>query len=208
MNIPGMRRIDKYEEMLTNYDTKHMKQKWKKFKYPKFLLLALTFIIAYLIFLERDFVPFHEFLRQLGYLGTFLAGIMFAYGFTAAPAASLLLIFSQEQNLVLAGLIAGAGALLGDLLIFKLIRNTFSGELKKLSKKKSIKKLEGHFSSKVKKYVLLVLAGFIIASPLPDEIGVSMLAAATTISMRIFVVISYLLNTAGIFVILLLGKSI
>ena len=185
-----------------------MKQKWKKFKYPKFLLLALTFIIAYLIFLERDFVPFHEFLRQLGYLGTFLAGIMFAYGFTAAPAASLLLIFSQEQNLVLAGLVAGAGALVGDLLIFKMIRHSFSGELKKLSKEKLIKKLDGRFSSKVKKYVLLVLAGFIIASPLPDEIGVSMLAAAATISMRIFVVISYLLNTAGIFVILLLGKSI
>ena len=52
-------------------------------KYPKFLLLFMTFLIAYLLFYERNYQPFHDFIASLGYIGTFLAGAMFAYGFTA-----------------------------------------------------------------------------------------------------------------------------
>ena len=52
-----------------------------------------------------------------------------------------------------------------------------------------------------------MVAGFIIASPLPDEIGVTMIAASKSISAKVFSVISYVLNTAGIFVILMIGGS-
>ena len=61
-------------------------------KYPKFLLLFITFIVAYLLFYERTYPPFHDFIISMGYVGTFLAGALFAYGFTAAPATAILLI--------------------------------------------------------------------------------------------------------------------
>lgn len=60
----------------------------------------------------------------------------------------------------------------------------------------------------LKKYLIVILAGFIIASPLPDEIGVSLLASSGIISMKKFSVISYVLNTLGIFAILFIGSSI
>ncbi|MDP3765383.1 MAG: hypothetical protein Q8R04_02625, partial [Nanoarchaeota archaeon] len=141
-----------------------------------------------------------------GYFGTFLAGMLFTYGFTAAPATAILLILAKEQNIILAGLIGGFGALIGDLIIFRFIRDSFADEFKKLSKEKFVQNINNKTPSLLKKYFAPVIAGFIIASPLPDVLGVSLLAASRTISMRMFSVISYLLNTAGIFIILGIGS--
>ena len=177
-------------------------------KYPKFLLLFITFLIAYLLFYERTNTPFHNFIISWGYAGTFIAGILFAYGFTAAPATAILLILAKEQNIFLAGFIGGFGALIGDLIIFNFVRYSLDDEIKKLSKEKIISYISHKTPNSIKRYLIPVIAGFIIASPLPDEIGVSLLAASKTISIKIFSVISYLLNTAGIFVILAIGNMI
>ncbi len=177
-------------------------------KYPKFLLLFITFLIAYLLFYERNYQPFHDFIASLGYIGTFLAGIMFAYGFTAAPATVILVILAKEQNILLAGFIGGFGALIGDLIIFNFIRHSFADEIKKLSREKVVKYINHKTPSLLRKYLLPVIAGFIIASPLPDEIGVSLMAASRNISMKMFSIVSYMLNTAGIFVILIIGNII
>ena len=177
-------------------------------KYPKFLLLIITFLIAYLLFYERTHQPFHDFIISMGYIGTFLAGALFAYGFTAAPATAILLILAKEQNIFLAGFIGGFGALVGDLIIFNFIRYSLSDEIKNLSKEKVVLYINHKTPKLLKKYFMPVLAGFIIASPLPDEIGVSLLAASRGVSTKIFSVISYILNTAGIVVILFIGQSI
>ena len=185
-----------------------MNKIFSRIKYPKFLLLILTFIAAYILFRGRNFLLLHSFLLSLGYVGTFLAGILFTYGFTAAPATAILLILAKEQNIVLAGLIGGFGALIGDLIIFKFIRDSFADEFKKLSKEKFVQNINNKNPSLLKKYFAPAIAGFIIASPLPDALGISLLAASKTISMRMFSVICYLLNTAGIFIVLIIGSSI
>ena len=185
-----------------------------KIKYPKLLLLVLTFVVAYILFYGKTYPPFNNFIISIGYLGTFITGLFFVYGFTAAPAISILLILAKEQNIFLAALIAGFGALVGDLILFKFIRYSFSfvDEIKEISHKKFYIYLKGKISSKMpsllKRYLALVFAGFLIASPLPDEIGVSLLAFSGKISTKIFSVLAYSLNTIGIFVILVIGKAI
>lgn len=185
-----------------------MKNIVSRIKYPKLILLGLTFVAAYILFKGRTFSPFHNFLLSLGYLGSFLAGVLFVYGFTAAPATAILLILAKEQNIFLTGFIAGFGALAGDLILFKFIRHSFSDEIERLSNEKAILYAKNKTPQLLKRYLIPVLAGFIIASPLPDEIGVSLLAASQTISIRTFSIISYTLNSTGIFVILILGKLI
>ena len=175
-------------------------------KYPKFLLLILTFLIAYLLFYGRTYNPLHDFITSTGYAGVFIAGVLFAYGFTAAPATAMLLILAGHHNIYLAGLIGGLGALVGDLIVFIFIRYSFRDEIKKLSKERIVLYINNKTPNPFKKYLLPLIAGFIIASPLPDEIGVSLLAAYKTFSIKIFSIISYLLNTAGIFVILFIGN--
>ncbi len=186
-----------------------MKKILSKIKYPKLFFLIFTFIVAYFMFAGRDFLLFRSFLLNLEYFGVFLAGIFFAYGFTAAPATAMLLILSKGQNIFFTGFIAGLGALAGDLIIFKFIRHSFADEIKKLSEERAINDLNNKIPATLKKYFIIVLAGFIIASPLPDEIGVSLLAASqSTISTKIFSILSYFLNTLGIFAILLIGSAI
>lgn len=177
-------------------------------RYPKFLLLFITFLIAYLLFYERNYQPFQDFIVGLGYSGTFVAGILFVYGFTAAPATAIFLILAQHQNIYLASLIGGLGALIGDLFIFSFIRYSLDDEIKKLKKEKIVLYINHKTPNIFKKYLAPVIAGFIIASPLPDEIGVSLLAASKSISLKVFSVISYVLNTVGIFVILFIGNII
>ena len=111
------------------------------FKYPKFLLLFMTFVLAYLIFSGRTYLPLNNALLNLGYFGTFIAGMLFAYGFTAAPATAILMILAKEQNLLVTGLIAGFGALLADLIIFRFVRSHFQDEVDNLSKEKIIQKI-------------------------------------------------------------------
>ncbi len=185
-----------------------MNQILPRFKYPKFLLLLLTFVAAYFIFEERNFLPFHNLLLSLGYFGTFLTGIFFVYGFTAAPATAILLILGKDQNILISGLIAGLGALVGDLIIFKFVKHYFSDEIKRLAEEKPLVYAQSIIPNPIKRYFIILFAGFIIASPLPDEVGISLLAGATNISIKMFSFFSYVINTIGIFIILIIGSSI
>ena len=181
-----------------------------KIKYPKLLLLLLTILIAILLFYEgKNYAPFHKFLLSLGYTGIFFGGFFYAYGFTAAPATAVLLVLSREYNIIVAALVGGVGALLSDLMIFLFIRHSLIDEIKKLKKEKIVKyfrKNETKVFSNYAKYIAPAFAGFLIASPLPTEIGVSILAGIRRIPTKKFIVVAYTLHTLGILTILVIGN--
>lgn len=144
-----------------------------------------------------------------GYVSIFLAGFLFAYGFTAPFAVGFFVSLAPQVNIFIAAPLAGAGALMADLVIFQFIRTSFHDELDKLKFTRFFQKIrarfDDHFSEKLKKYILWSVAGFLIASPLPDEFGVSLISGFTNLDKKIFSIISYLLNTAGILAILALA---
>ena len=175
-------------------------------KYPKFLLFFIIVMLSYLIFSNGISLPLKTFIISLGYIGTFLAGIFFAYSYTAVPATALFLILAKEQNIFISGLIGGLGALVGDLIIFSLISLSFKDEIRKLAHEKIVVYLDHTFPYTIKKYIIPIFAGFIIASPLPDELGIALLAISQHISMKIFALLSFALNTLGIFAIFYLGN--
>lgn len=198
-------------ELLTKASYNHISAWAAKVRYPKLLLLLATFLAAYVLFREWEVMPFHDAFLRYWLVGAFLGGLFFVYGFTAAPATILLLFLGKANNILLVGLIAGLGALIGDLLIFKFVRHSFVDELERVWQWRIwlwFEELTKRAPEGLRKYVLLVFAGFVIASPLPDEIGVLLLAASQSISLKLFSILSYLLNTAGIFVILLIGASL
>jgi len=94
---------------------------------------------------------FHDILFSLGYFGTLIAGIFFTYGFTAAPATIFLILLAQNENIILSAFIGGIGAMIGDYLIFKLIRHSFHDEIEKLRNEKIIKHINKKSPSLVKK---------------------------------------------------------
>ena len=167
-------------------------------------------ILAYILFSYEPTQNFVASLRSLSYLGIFLAGLLFSFGFST-PFAVGFFLTTRPENIFLASLIGGTGALMADLFIFKMIRFSFMDEFKKLEKTKPIKEVNYLISNsplhKIKNYLLYFFAGIIIASPLPDELGVSMLAGLSSIKTHVLGIISFTMNVSGILIMLLLGAS-
>lgn len=141
-----------------------------------------------------------------GYLGSLIVGVFFVSSFTVAPASILLFNLAQIHNPLLIALTAGAGAMLGDLLIFRFFKDHLFEELTPLFSR--IRK--NPFSSLLKSpyffWLTPVLGALIIASPFPDEIGIGMMGLSK-IGRWQFMLLTYVLNTVGILVIVLLAHS-
>jgi len=176
------------------------------FKYPKLFLLTLSIILAYFLFTDSSSYSWVSELANLNsYLGAFVSGIFLAFGFTSAFGVGLLFAL-QPLNIFLAAFIGGVGATISNLIIFKTIKVSFREEFNELKKTEVIKKIElvvrNHRHVLLKHYILYAIAGIMIATPLPDEIGVSMLAGLTTIKPYMMALISFVLHTSTIFLIL------
>lgn len=181
-----------------------------KFKYPKLFLLVVITIISYLIFSNP---AVQNFLRGLGggYLSMFIAGFLFSFGFSAPLAVGFFLV-ARPENIYLAAMLAGLGSLISNMIIFKIIRFSFMDEFKRLEKTAPIKEVHKLFSislfHKIKIYLLYVFVGIVLATPLPDELGVVMLAGLTKIKLHLFALIGFVLHAVGVLFILLIGRSL
>ena len=178
-----------------------------KFKYPKIFALILVIILSYFVFSNPNVREFVSHLNGWGYLSAFLAGTLFTFGFTSPLSAGLFITLNPE-NIWLAGILGGLGAMLGDLFIFKIIRFSFMDEFERLEHTPNMKKfsmlMDNFLGHRIKVYLMYALAGFFIASPLPDEAGVIMMAALTRIKPGVLAIFSLTCNTIGILILLVL----
>lgn len=178
------------------------------FRYPKLTALIIVIIFAYILFKKTEIGDFIINLNGLSYLGIFIAGMLYTFGFTSPFSAGFFLTLNPE-NIFIAGIIAGVGAMVSDLFIFKFVRFSFKNEFERLKNEKIIRKFRNFtkkiIHKKIRKILLYLLAGSLIASPLPDEAGL-VIIAETKIKAKILGAISLILNTIGILVILWIGK--
>ena len=183
----------------------HKARKLFRFKYPKLVFLVLITILSYFIFKQPVIQGLILSLNKLNYLGFLIAGVLFAFGFSA-PISIGFFIISQPSNLFLATILGGFGAVIGDIIIFKTIKSSFKDEFEELKKKKIIKKIEEIVKKNkhvlIRHYLLYIFVGIMIASPVSDEIGVSILAGLTTIKESTLALIGFILQSMVIFLIL------
>lgn len=177
------------------------KKRHNNWRYKNITLVLFSIIGA--LFLSR-LETFHSFLLHLGnfgYLGAFIAGILFVSTFTVATGALILLVLAETLSAYEIGLIAGLGAVVGDVIIFHFVKDNLASEItdmyNHIDRGNHLNKI---FHSKYFSWMLPVLGSLIIASPLPDELGVTLMGLSKTKTVK-FVVISYFLNSLGIFLI-------
>lgn len=140
-------------------------------------------------------------LHGYGYLGAFLAGMLFVSTFTIATGALALFYLAASLEPLEIALVAGLGAVLGDYVIFHFVKNRLKEELLEIYKGVDRKRrLEGMFQSRYFSWSLPVIGAIIIASPLPDELGVGLLGVSEMKTSQ-FLLLSYLLNSIGIFLV-------
>ncbi|RJP45783.1 MAG: hypothetical protein C4584_02895 [Armatimonadetes bacterium] len=173
---------------------------WQSWKYKNLTIFFISIVVA--ILLSRT-ETLHNFLINLGslsYFGAFIAGIFFVSTFTVATSAVVLLILAESLSPLEIGIIAGLGAVIGDLTIFRLIKDNVLDEIRPI-----FNALGNHYPLRVLhtryfSWTLPVIGGLLIASPLPDEVGISLMGIAKLKTYQ-FIIVSFILNAIGIFLI-------
>ena len=178
---------------------------WKRWKYPYLTGVLISVLVAIILAQNQPFKDWLLHLGSLEYIGALFAGMLFVSSFTAAISIAVIAIMTENINPMALGLIGGVGAVMGDYLIFKLVRSNIQQELAILFGKEATSHVKALIHSKYIAWTLPIIGVFIIASPLPDELGVSLLGLSKMSEAR-FILISYISNSVGILMIASVAK--
>lgn len=145
--------------------------------------------------------------KNISFFGSFFAGIFFTSIFTTIPATVVLGEISQTNPLLLTAVLGGAGATLGDLLIFRFVKDRLAEDVAHLLRSHTPKRLFHVFRLKFFKWFIAFLGALVIASPLPDELGLAMMGFSK-VKTSVFIPLSFVCNTLGILVIGLVARAL
>lgn len=146
-------------------------------------------------------------LGSLQLFGVFMAGMFFTSAFTTAPAIVLLGTLAKTTPMPLLVILGSLGAVLGDYIIFIFVKDRVSEDLKYLLSFSRSQRFLAIFRTRLFSFFVPFIGALIIASPLPDEIGVAMLGLSK-MKNKIFLLLSFVFNGIGIFIIGWLAKNI
>jgi len=135
-----------------------------------------------------------------GELASFISGIFFTSSFTIVPSAAALTRIEDVSRLTVA-LWGAAGAVVGDLFLFLFIRDRLAVHMVSALRPSVIKHILHSFHFGFLKWLGPLVGALIIASPLPDELGLTMLGLSKT-KISVLLPVSFLMNLLGIYLVL------
>jgi hypothetical protein len=178
-----------------------MVKKWHRYHYKNLTYLGISIIIAILLFKNHTFHSLLLHLGNYGYIGAFIGGILFVSTFTVSIGTVILFNLAGYLNPIEIALIAGIGAVVGDTTIFKFVQvKGLVSEIKHFFHYFGSDKLKHLIHTKYFGWTLPVIGAIIIASPLPDELGIGLMGLSHMKTWK-FVIVSFLLNSIGIFLV-------
>lgn len=140
-------------------------------------------------------------------MASFVAGIFFTSVVTTPAAIIAFIEMGSASSPWLVAFIGGFGAVIGDFVLFRFIETHFNKDLEQFLKTRRLRHIFSLSRFRSFTWLLPFVGGLIIASPLPDELGVTLLGV-TKLPPKTFVFISYLSNFLGILLITLAAKSL
>ncbi len=177
----------------------------KQFKYTYAILFVVSLLVATHLAVSETFKDFILHLGSLEYIGALIVGMLFVSSFTIPIATVGIAILTTNINPLALGLIGGIGAVIGDLIIFKLVKGHLFNELVYLFGAKEVSYIKTFVKSKYISWTLPLIGMLVIASPLPDELGVSLLGLSRMSDTK-FIAISFISNAFGILMIASVAK--
>ncbi len=171
-------------------------------------IIFLSVLIAVILTKTKILTGILTSTKELKLLGSFIAGMFFTSVFTTAPAIATLGEIARVNSIFLTALFGSIGAVVGDLIIFRFVRDKLSEHLMELIKHEGGgKRIKALFRLRSFRWFTALVGGLIIASPLPDELGISLLGCEKMKTSR-FIPLSFIFNFIGIFLIGLIAKAI
>lgn len=171
------------------------------------LVLGASVILAVVLAKSGVFEKLLIASAELKFIGSFVAGLFFTSLFTVAPATVALAEIAQSAPIGLVALLGGSGAVIGDLLLFKFLKSRLGDDLISLLKHARGRRLAALFNSPVLRSLSWVLGAAVIASPLPDELGL-FLMGLSALKTKYLIPLSFILNSLGIFAVGLVSRGI
>ncbi|MFA6601480.1 MAG: hypothetical protein WCT02_01275 [Candidatus Paceibacterota bacterium] len=172
------------------------------------IVIALSVLVAVIIVLSGVLSQILSVTRDIAFLNSFIAGFFFTSIFTTAPAMVVLGEISRLDNLYSVAFFGALGAMCGDYLIFTFARNVFSVHLTELITIKGLtRKLHTIFKLRLFRWLTFLVGGLIIASPLPDELGLGLLGFSKA-KTPLFLVLSFAFNFLGIVLVGLVARAV
>ena len=161
-------------------------------------IIALSVLVAVLLVQSHSIEQFLALSREFGHIGSFVAGMFFTSIFTTAPAIVTLGEIAQVQGIVETALWAALGAVVGDMIIFRFVKYRLDdhvGEI--LAHGRGRRRLHKLMKFRFFRYLTFFAGGIIIASPLPDELGIALLGMSRMRELH-FVPLSFAFNFIGV----------
>lgn len=146
-------------------------------------------------------------LQGWGALASFIGGLFFTTVFTTAPSIAILGELAQEYSLATVVFFGGLGAMCGDYILFRFMRDRVSEDLKYLFQHPKKGRKSALFRTKLPRFLWPLLGALIIASPLPDELGIAMIGLSRMTD-KTFLPISFVMNCLGILLIGLAARAV
>ena len=151
-------------------------QFWKDYEYKNLTFFILSLIASYFLFKSETVHTYILHLGKLEYLGAFIAGMLMVSTFTVSIATVVLLIIGEQVPHLYVGLIATLGSVIGDLFIFHYIKNRgIVDEIKHFFEFLGDDRIANLLKTKYFSWTLPIMGALILASPLPDELGISLI---------------------------------
>ncbi len=144
--------------------------------------------------------------REVSVLVSLLSGFFFSSVFTVVPATVAIIEISQHYSLLWLAVFGGLGALLGDYIVFHFVRDHISNSLLTLLRHHTSERWRAIFHLRLFRYLMPLLGAIIIASPLPDELGLT-IWGLSRLPTRYFVPLSFSMNALGILIIGLISRA-
>jgi uncharacterized membrane protein YdjX (TVP38/TMEM64 family) len=166
-------------------------------------LIIIAISITGAVFLARSGLLEHILVStgDLRFLGMFIAGVFFTSIFTTPPAIAALGAISLSNNPIEVAVFGALGAVVGDLIIFHFIRDNFAEHLKEvIGPRKLTARARALIHVRLFRIISFFLGALVIASPLPDELGVGLLGFSKMKTLW-FVPVSFVCNAIGILLI-------
>ncbi len=139
-------------------------------------------------------------LRSLDIAGSFIAGTLFTSVFTTAPAIVILAELAQDTSSASVAFWGGLGAMAGDYVIFRLMRDRIAQDIEYILRLARAKKIITMLRTVRFRWMATIIGAAIIASPLPDELGLTLLGMSR-VSSVVVLPLMFALNAGGIYLI-------
>lgn len=180
-------------------------KKYRNWQYKNTFIFVLSLVLL-IIFIDSPIIRNTvNIIGNFGYIGAFITGIFFTSVFTIAPATVVLYDLADKLNPYEVAVLAGLGGVLGDYLILRVLKDSLFEELQPLlNKAESLKKIGIFFKTPYFSWIIPIFGAILVASPVPDEVGIAMLGLSKVKTWQ-FILITFVLDALGIFIIVSLA---